>query len=293
MGVLISTRKTWFQDRSSRPNPAELVGEAHGVRVSLVSDRPGLVAFSGAPGVAIAVHVGPSVAVDCRRGGERYRGTVVHGDIEVIAPNLPGTWEIEGSDSALIVRLGPALLHRAVLEQGADPGRFEVRNRFQLRDPRIEHIAWALKAEMEHGNPCGRMYLEGLATGLAALVVRDHGSLARRAGEPRPKGDVRAVRPALACVEDNLGREIGLAELADACGMSVSRFKVEFRRAMGVPAHQYLIRRRVERAALLLRRGGRSIARVALETGFAHQSHLALHMRRVLGVTPREVRNGN
>ena len=282
----------WHQVRTSQPNPRELIGRAESIRVSLVRDRQGLVEFQGSPGVIVSIHVGPSVEADCRRGGERHRGTTIHGDVEIIPPNLPGTWEIRGSDSALVVGLGLELLHRAAEELGADPRRFEVRNRFQARDPRIEHLAWALKAEMESGYPCGRMYLEGLATGLASLVARNHSALMRLEREHgHPMGD-RAVRRALACIEDNLGREIGLRELAEACGMSVTRFKAEFRRSVGVPAHQYLIRRRVERAAMHLRRGQLSIGRVALETGFSHQSHLARHMRRVLGVTPREIRNG-
>jgi AraC family transcriptional regulator len=40
---------------------------------------------------------------------------------------------------------------------------------------------------------------------------------------------------------------------------------------------------------LLLGEGAMSISQVALETGFAHQSHLAYHMRRLLGVSPRSV----
>jgi AraC family transcriptional regulator len=282
----------WHQIRTSQPNPRELIGRAENLRLSLVSDRPGLVEFQGSPGVVVSIHVGPSVEADCRRGGERHRGTTIHGDVEIIPPNLPGTWEITGRDSALVVGLGLELLYRAARELGADPDRLEVRNRFEARDPRIERLAWALKAEMENGYPSGRMYLDGLATGLAEVVVRHHSSLARLEREHcHPMGD-RAVRRALACMEDNLGGELGLRELARACDMSVTRFKAEFRKSVGVPAHQYLIRRRVERAAMHLRRGKLSIGRVALETGFCHQSHLARHMRRVLGVTPREIRNG-
>jgi AraC family transcriptional regulator len=50
-----------------------------------------------------------------------------------------------------------------------------------------------------------------------------------------------------------------------------------------------VIKRRVERAKTLLGEG-MPISQTALETGFAHQSHLARHMRRLLGVSPSEVR---
>jgi AraC family transcriptional regulator len=287
-----SSARMWFQDRGAQPFPAEIIGEADNLRVSFISDRPGIVEFGGSPAVVISIHVGPSVEVDCRRGGERHRGRTIHGDIEIIPPRLPGVWELGGSDSALVLGLGLRAVHRVVEEFGGDPSRFRVTNRFQARDARIEHIGWALKAEMEAGYPCGRMYTDGLATALAAALVRNHSSLARPAREPHTAMPARTLKCVLAYIEDNLSRDLGLREIAGVAGLSVSQFKVQFRKSVGVPPHQHLIRRRVERAATLLRRGKTSIAQVALETGFCHQSHLAAHMRRVLGVTPREVKNG-
>ena len=61
---------------------------------------------------------------------------------------------------------------------------------------------------------------------------------------------------------------------------------------MGMPVHQYVVRRRIERATILLRSGTLSSSEVALATGFAHQSHLARQMRRLKGVTPTAVRKG-
>ena len=72
--------------------------------------------------------------------------------------------------------------------------------------------------------------------------------------------------------------------------MSASHLKTVFREATGLPVHQYVLRRRVERAQALLREGKLPINEIALATGFAHQSHLARHMRRLLGVTPAEVK---
>ena len=69
-----------------------------------------------------------------------------------------------------------------------------------------------------------------------------------------------------------------------------SYLKALFRQAMGVPVHQYVVRRRVERAFSLLRTGALPTSQVALACGFAHHSHLARHMRRILGVTPTAAR---
>jgi AraC family transcriptional regulator len=288
MGALGRSR---LRDRSSKPLPSEIIGVTPGVRLSLISDQPGIVEFRGSHRVVVSLHIGPSVAVDCRRGGERYCGTTIHGDLEIIPPNLGGIWEIKARDTALIIGLKLRLLQDVVAESGGDPNKLQVTNRFQVRDPQIEHIGWALKAEMESGYPSGRLYLDALATGLAARIVRNHSSLARASRSTTtaiPGGKLKLV---LGYIEDNLERDLGLSEIADLAGVSVSHFKVLFRKSVGLPPHQYVIRRRVERAAMQLREGKTPIGQIALANGFCHQSHLAMHVRRVLVVSPRQIRD--
>jgi AraC family transcriptional regulator len=134
--------------------------------------------------------------------------------------------------------------------------------------------------------------MDSLATGLAARVVKNNSSLARSSSRgsaaPMP---TRKLKEVLAYLEDNLARDLGLREIADVAGLSISHFKVLFRKSMGMPPHQYLIRRRVERAAMQLRNGNLPIGQIALDNGFCHQSHLAAHTRRVLGASPQEIRD--
>ena len=283
--------KSYLQDRGSVPAPSEIIGATENLRLSLISDQPGIVEFAGSPGVVISLHVGPSVPVDCRRGGARHRGTTIHGDLEIIPPHLGGIWEIKSRDTALVIGLKLRVLQQIVQESGGDPNKLQVLNRFQARDQQIEHIGWALKAEMESGYPSGRLYMDALATALAARIVRFHSSLARPARGVKAAMPGRKLKRVLSYIEDNLGRDLGLSEIADAAGLSVSHFKAMFRKSLGMPPHQYLIRRRVERAAMQLRRGDMPIGQIALENGFCHQSHLALHTRRILGLTPLELRN--
>lgn len=281
----------YLQDRSSKPSPKEIIGVTENLRLSLISDQPGIVEFAGTPRVVISLHVGTSVAVDCRRGGERHGGTTIHGDLEIIPPNLPGVWELKSRDTALVIGIKLRVLERVVEEFGGDPSELKVFNRFQARDPQIEHIGWALKAEMESGYPSGRAYTDALATGLAARIVRNHSSSARASRVMEAPMPGRKLKTILGHIEDNLERDLGLEEIANVAGLSVSHFKTLFRKSLGLPPHQYLIRRRVERAAMQLRAGKAPIGQIALENGFCHQSHLALHTRRVLGVSPREIRN--
>jgi AraC family transcriptional regulator len=283
--------RSYLQDRTSEPAPTEIIGSTENLRLTLISDQPGIVEFLGSPRVVVSLHVGPSVAVDCRRDGRRHRGTAIHGDLEIIPPNLGGVWEIKSRDTALVIGLKLRVLQRIVQESGGDSSKLQVLNRFQARDPQIEHIGWALKAEMENGYPSGRSYLDALAIALAARIVRNHSSLARTSRAVKAAMPGRKLKAILGFIEDNLGRDLGLSEIADSAGLSVSHFKTLFRRSLGMPPHQYLIRRRVERAAMQLRKGSMPIGQIALENGFCHQSHLALHTRRVLGLTPQELRD--
>lgn len=226
----------------------------------------------------------------CQHGRLKHRGWAVHGDIDIVPADTPCVWEPNRHDTAFIVALDPALLSTTVKEFGLNSDSFEILNRFQIRDSQIENICWALKAEMETGYPNGRLFLDSLAAALAAALVRRHSSLAEtQAASSKPISGHR-LRQALSFIEDNLKRDISLADIAQAAGVSVSHLKTIFRDATAVPVHQYVIQRRVERAKNLLSEGTLSIREVAQETGFAHQSHLAIHMRRILGCSPKALR---
>jgi AraC family transcriptional regulator len=82
------------------------------------------------------------------------------------------------------------------------------------------------------------------------------------------------------------GAVMPVSALADECGMTRAHFSREFHRLIGMPPHHFVMRSRVELAKHLLVRDGYAISRVAMETGFADQSHLARMMKRCVGVSP-------
>jgi AraC family transcriptional regulator len=218
----------------------------------------------------------------------------VHGDVEIVAPDTPSIWEVSAKDTFLALSVSPELLNMVSEELELDPRRIEIRNRFSVRDAQLESIGWALKAEMESGYPSGQLYVDSLAVSVAARLVRCHSSVSPvsvSAGKSIRRMSGRRLREVLIYMEDNLSQNLSLAEIAAVAGLSVSHFKSLFRESMGLPVHQYLIRRRVARAQTLLGEGKMSISQIAVETGFAHQSHLARHTRRLLGVSPKALRD--
>jgi len=74
-------------------------------------------------------------------------------------------------------------------------------------------------------------------------------------------------------MSENLSGQVPLSRLAEQCGLSVRHFTRAFRKSTGVPPHQWLLNRRIERAKELLPNSELALSAVALECGFGHQSH--------------------
>jgi AraC family transcriptional regulator len=262
-----------------------------GLALQLRSDPAGVLEVPQLRNVIVAIHVGAAAKISCRRGDESHSGSAVHGDIDIIPANIDARWEIhDQNDTALILALPPSLLNTVAEEHGFDPRRVEIRNRFQIRDAQLENICWALKAEMEANYPSGRLYVDSLAVSIASRLVSTHSSIAQRRMAPEGGLGGRRLKQTLAYIEDHLAEDLSLSRIASVAGVSPSHFKTLFRETAGVPVHQYVIQRRVECAKDLLMQGKLSIAEIAATTGFSHQSHLARHMRRSVGLSPRAMK---
>jgi AraC-like DNA-binding protein len=79
---------------------------------------------------------------------------------------------------------------------------------------------------------------------------------------------------------------LSVADLAAAAGLSRAHFSREFRRAFGEPPHAYLLTRRLERAAALLRGTDRSVADVCLSVGLQSLGSFTTSFSRMYGVSP-------
>jgi AraC-like DNA-binding protein len=95
-------------------------------------------------------------------------------------------------------------------------------------------------------------------------------------------GDVRAVRERLS---DDRAPVPTLDELGRLVGLSRYQVLRRFEKVYGVPPHAWLLRRRVERARVLIR-GGATLATAAQQAGFADQSHMTRAFVRQFGFTP-------
>jgi AraC family transcriptional regulator len=191
----------------------------------------------------------------------------------------------KGTLHALAVAPSEAMIRRAALECG-DPDRIEFIRQNRVRDLQIEHLALALKADVENGCPSGRLYGESLGMALAVHLVCRYSALAPTL--PTSKGGMGEgrLRRTVEYIEENLGSDLGLDELAANVCLSPHYFCSLFRQSTRMTPHQWVLQRRIERAKQLLVEGRKSIVEISAELGFADQSHFGTVFKRLVGTTP-------
>jgi AraC family transcriptional regulator len=214
------------------------------------------------------------------------------GSILVIPAGIPVRWRWAGPNDALHVSLEPGLVARvAAASFDLDPARVAVPPLDQLHLPPLRAALGAVDAELTAGSVGGSLAAESLANVLAVQLIR-HLRASRQPERRRdgalPRARLRAV---VEFIEEQLDIGLSLEQMAAAAHLSVYHFARQFKAATGLPPHQYVIMRRVERARHLLQGGtDLSLAEVAVYAGFSDQSQFCHHFKRHIGVTPGQFR---
>ena len=98
------------------------------------------------------------------------------------------------------------------------------------------------------------------------------------------------ARRTLALLLDNLDRKITLEQLVEQFGYSATYIKICFKNTYGMPVHQYIRRKRMERAACLLLEDSDGILEIAGKVGFENGSKFAKVFKDTFGMTPGKYR---
>ena len=94
------------------------------------------------------------------------------------------------------------------------------------------------------------------------------------------------IRRVLTYVDANLDTPIRNKDLAAVARLSEFHFNVAFRQSVGHSPHEYIIRRRMERAQGLMLSTDKTLSEIAAECGLADQPHFARLFRRFAGESP-------
>ncbi len=167
----------------------------------------------------------------------------------------------------------------------------ELQPNFKLRDPLIQQMGLALKAELAIGGSDSKLYAESMAAALSVHLLQRYSSLKKEI-KTYPGGLPKAcLKEAIAYIHDHLDQNISLTEMAAAVQMSSHYFASLFKESTGIPPHQYLTKCRIDKAKQLLANQQLTIIQVCHQVGFQNQSHFTRVFRQYTKTTPKVYRN--
>lgn len=238
--------------------------------------------------ITIFTHGDYVIHGDRKLDGRFHRDSVVGGDIVIQPANIGQKCAWDASGDFIILGIEARTFARAI-DESREPEQVRLTPHFATPDPLVFQIGLAIKDALQN-NPSGsRLYVESMVNALSVHLLQ-HYSVRKPIIKQYINGlSKRQLNQVVEYIKSNLEQDLGLNELANLLHMSPHYFCHLFKQSTGITPHQYVIRTRVNRAKELLLSGKYSIAQVALMVGFANQSHLNRHFKKLVGVTPGKI----
>ena len=236
----------------------------------------------------------------CLRGslGFEFRGqtrTLLPGNVAVSGPDDPHRfssypkhlskyWFLFRIPSGRfpLLRLSAGEKRWLLRELMALPGRIFNGERLEPCFQRIFRIYDSAPAK----SPERALLLRNAVTDLLVRVVECSKS------PPRQESNA-SLKKILHEMEEHPERGCRIAELAERAGLSPSSLVKRFRKLTGLPPYAFCMAQRIVKAKEMLLQGGRSIASIADELGFASSQHFATSFKQATGIVPRRWKDGH
>lgn len=155
-----------------------------------------------------------------------------------------------------------------------------------IPDSTLHHLGECLLPSIRGQRPPNQMFVDQLLFAACVHIVSAYGGTTARQSPSSGAMAPWRQRRAMELMRAHLATGIGLAKVSDACDLSTSAFIRQFKRSTGCSPHQWLMRRRVDRAMELLRDRSLSLSEIALTCGFSDQSHFTRVFKATVGINP-------
>lgn len=177
----------------------------------------------------------------------------------------------------------------ASLLAGEAPSSSHPRYPHGIVDPVLAHFAAALAAATPESGEINQLLVQRVMLSVQAYLTDKYGLTD---SPPRNGGGLTAaqLRAAKQLLTANTDETVLIADIARACGLSRQYFTKAFKAATGVTPHRWLQQHRVEMAMQLLGMTSLPIVEIAIECGFADQSHFTRVFSRLAGSSPKNWR---
>lgn len=234
-------------------------------------------------------HLGGAKHVERKHDGKLVSATVACGALTIVPAGTQFKWFTHGPIEFAHLYIPPTLLARAA-------SRFDRVNALSLvdrigcRDPLLESLYEAMLAELQHPRSASVLYLDSLLESFLLKLLLNHSSASLRGSPPREMLPAFRLKRVIDFVETYLDSELTLNDLAQVAGGSVFHFSRAFKNAVGAAPCRYVLRRRIERAKVLLTTSDLPLAGIAAACGFHHETHFSRTFSRLVGTTPARYR---
>jgi AraC family transcriptional regulator len=195
----------------------------------------------------------------------------------------------DGPGSSLVFLLDPQFLQQvATATNRPNPNQLELRPVVYDRPAALISLAQMFQSEMQQ-KYLTDLYLESLAQVFAIQVLREYGVFSSQiqVTDPQTGLSPRQLQCTIDYVECHLHEKLKLATIAEVTGFNAAYFCILFKKSLGLTPFQYILQQRTERAKLLLKQSQLEIVDIALQCGFANQSHFTQSFSQVVGTTPK------
>lgn len=244
------------------------------------------------PAAKVTINLGGRARVQRRGGGHLQTCEASEGMVWLCPAGLEEDLiRVEGGViECLHLYLPNRTMKRICIEEfGIDAGTVELRYEGGFRDPFIELLARSVARELDGPDQVGKLFAESIASTLDVYLVRRYSNYgSTMTALPSARGALSGPRLSrtLALIDERIGQDLSLRELAREASLSLFHFARAFKAATGIAPHQYVLERRVARARELLAQGKMPLSEIASACGFASQAHLTNVFKRATGATP-------
>jgi AraC family transcriptional regulator len=154
-----------------------------------------------------------------------------------------------------------------------------------VRDPFLVQLAGELNREFQFGPP-NELYTKSVAMLTATHLIRTYSQTPNCIRPYRGGLGPSRERRVREYIQEHLGAQLSLEELATVAEISPNYFISLFRQSTGMTPHKFVVQQRLEHAKDLLAQSRLSLIEIALQCGFADQSQFTTVFRRHFGLTP-------
>lgn len=238
----------------------------------------------------ISVHLGGPKTLSRRGDGAALVRSVPNGAHSVVPAGAAFRWETRGPIDFMHIYLAPRTLSDVVTQAfDRDPAYVAFEPGLGSNDPLIRSLGVALLDELTHGEQ-QQAYIDDLMHLIVCRALRLHSNARSSAVAAQHALPPFRLRRAVEFIDANLAATIGVADIANASGVSIFHFSRAFREATGRSPYAYLLERRIETAKTILLIEDGPLGDIAARCGFASANQFSRMFKRETGLPPAAFR---